>query len=239
MSRESLFVLPAGRLLLTALLCAVPGVYAAQPAEPPYNTVEFQAEVQREVQNDLLNATLYVELNDASPAVVADRVNKSLNEALRIAREFKGVTARSGNSRTYPVYTRNNVLQGWRGRAEIRIESRDFEAASRLIGKLQSSMQLAGMNFSISPETRRAVESELITEAIAAFKSRAGTVQSALAGSGHKLRRLSITTGHNAPQPRFAMARAAAAPEVTAPDLEAGMSQITVTARGAIEVLEK
>jgi predicted secreted protein len=228
-----------GRLILAASLWAFAGAQAAEPAAPRYNTVEFQADVLREVQNDLLNATLYVELNDASPAVVADRVNKSLNESLRVAREFKGVTARSGNSRTYPVYTRGNVLQGWRGRAEIRVESKDFEAASRLIGRLQADMQLAGMHFSVSPETRRAVESELIAEAIAAFKARAGIVQSALAGAGYKLQRLSISTGHDTPQPRFAIARAAAASEVTAPDLEGGMSQITVTARGAIEVLEK
>ena len=235
MNREILFV----SLILAALGGVAPAVHAADPAAPRYNSVEFQAEVQREVQNDLLSATLYVELNDASAAVVADRVNKSVNEALRVAREFKGVTARSGNSRTYPVYTRSNALQGWRGRAEIRIESKDFETASRLIGKLQSSMQLAGMNFSVSPEARRTVESELIAEAIAAFRARAGVVQSALAGSGYKLQRLSVNTGHVGPQPRFAMARAASAPEVTAPDLEGGVSQITVTARGAIEVLEK
>jgi predicted secreted protein len=231
-------VLRTGWPILPAMWCFFPAAQAAEPAAPRYNTVEFQADVRREVQNDLLNATLYVEVNDASPAVVADRVNKSVNEGLRTAREFKGVTARSGSSQTFPVYTRGNVLQGWRGRAEIRLESKDFEAASRLIGKLQSSMQLGGMHFSVAPETRRAVESELIAEAIAAFKARAGTVQSALAGSGYKLQHLNISTGHNAPQPRFAMARAAAAPEVTAPDLEGGVSQITVTARGAIEVLE-
>jgi predicted secreted protein len=239
-NRKSSFVHPAGWLILAALGSVIPAaVRAAEPAAPRYNTVEFQADVQREVQNDLLTATLYVEVSDSSAAVVADRVNKSVNEGLRVAREFKGVTARSGNSRTYPVYTRSNVLQGWRGRAEVRVESRDFDAASRLIAKLQSSMQLAGMHFSVAPETRRAVESELIAEAIAAFKQRAGTVQSALAGSGYKLQRLSITTGHNGPQPRFAMARAATASEVTPPDLEGGSSQITVTARGAIEVLEK
>jgi hypothetical protein len=42
------------------------------------------------------------------------------------------------------------------------------------------------------------------------------------------------------PPPRFAMARALAsgAPGVTAPDLEGGVSQVTVTAAGAIEVLD-
>jgi predicted secreted protein len=215
------------------------GLLAGEPARPRYNTVELQAEAQREVPNDLLNAILFVELNDASPAALADRINKSVNEALRAAKEYEGVRTRSGNSRTYPVYTRGNILQGWRGRAEIRVEGRDFDAASRLIGKLQPAMQLGGMHFSVSPEARRAVESELITEAIAAFRARAEIIRSALAGSGYKLQRLNITTGHDVPQPRFAMASRAAAPEVAAPDLQGGISRVTVTASGAIEVIEK
>src|SRR5262245_4751849 len=122
---------------LVLLTVSSPAVIAAEPAQPRYNTVEFQAEAQREVQNDLLNATLYVELNDANAAALADAINKRVNDALRVAKEHKNVRVRSGDNRTYPVYSKGNLLQGWRGRGEIRIESKDFEAASALIAKLQ------------------------------------------------------------------------------------------------------
>lgn len=223
------------------LLAALSATLSSFAAEPPhYNTVELQAEAQREVQNDLLNAVLFVELNDASPAALASAVNKSVNEALRIAKEYKNVHVRSGNNQTYPVYAKANVLQGWRSRAEIRLESRDFEAASALIGKLQAGMQLGNMTFSVSPEARRTLENELITEAITAFKARAEIVKAALAGGGYKLQRLNVASGYNTPQPRFAMAARAAssAAEVTAPNLEAGVSVVTVSANGVIEVLE-
>lgn len=223
------------------LLAALSATLSSFAAEPPhYNTVELQAEAQREVQNDLLNAVLFVELNDASPAALASAVNKSVNEALRIAKEYKNVRVRSGNNQTYPVYPKANVLQGWRSRAEIRLESRDFEAASALIGKLQAGMQLGNMTFSVSPEARRTLENELITEAITAFKARAEIVKAALAGGGYKLQRLNVASGYNTPQPRFAMAARAAssAAEVTAPNLEAGVSVVTVSANGVIEVLE-
>jgi predicted secreted protein len=211
---------------------------AAEPS-PRYNTVELQAEAQREVQNDLLNASLYVELNDPSPAALANAINKRVNEALRLAKDYKGVTVRSGSNQTYPVYSKDNVLQGWRGRAEIRIESKDFEAASGLIGKLQAGMQLSSMSFSVSPEARRAAEDELIAEAIVAFKARAEIVKTALAGRSYKLQRLNLANGYSAPPPRPLMARmAASAPEVAAPNLEAGVSVVTVTASGAIEILE-
>lgn len=226
-------------LMIVAIL--LPLAAAAQGAEAPprYNTVELEAEAQREVQNDLLTATLFVELNDSSPSALANAMNKRINEALRVAKEHKGVRARSGGNHAFPVYSRGNALQGWRGRAEIRIESRDFEAASALIGKLQSGMQLAGVGFSMAPETRRAAENELITEAIAAFKARAEIAKAALGGRSYKLQRVSVATGHPPPRTPYAVQqRAMATPqqEVTAPDFEGGVSQITVTARGTIEV---
>jgi len=222
---------------IAALALAVPCA-AAFAAEPPrYNVVEFQAEASREVQNDMLNATLYVELNDASAAALANAINKSVNDALRVAKDYKAVRVRSGGNRTYPVYSKANVLQGWRGRGEIRMESNDFEAASALISKLQANMQLASIGFSVSPESRRTVENQLTVEVVAAFKARAEVLKNALGGRGYKLVRLSVASGHQPPQPRLAMARAAPS-EVTAPDLEGGVSQIRVTANGSIEITE-
>jgi predicted secreted protein len=225
-------------LYLAASLALAGTALAADPA-PRYNTIELQAEAKREVANDTLNASLYVELNDANPAALANAINKAANEALRVATDYKSVRVRSGNNQAYPVYAKGNELQGWRGRAEIRIESRDFEAASGLIGKLQAGMQLASLSFSVSPEARSQAENELIAEAIAAFKARAEIVRGTLAYRGYKIARLNVNSGSSAP-PRFPMARAlaAGAPEVAAPNLEGGVTVVTVTVGGAIEVLD-
>ena len=226
-------------LVASAALVLSGASFAAEPA-PRYNVFELQAEAQREVANDTLAATLYAELNDVNPATLANMINKAANEALRIAKDAKNVRVRSGSNQTYPVYAKGNVLQTWRGRAEIRIESRDFEAASGLIGKLQAGMQLGSLNFAVSPEARRLAENELTAEAIAAFKARAEIVRGALAGRSYKVQRLNLSSSQNAPPPRYAVARAlaAAAPEVAAPDIEGGASRIIVTAAGTIEVIE-
>jgi predicted secreted protein len=226
---------------VAAALAHAGAALAADPAPVTrYNLIELQAEAQRELPNDTMSASLYVELNDANAAALAAAANKAANEALREAREYRSVHVRSGNNQTYPVYAKGNVLQGWRARAEVRLESKDFEAASRLIGKLQAGMQLGNLAFSVSPEARRQAENELIAEAIAAFKARAEIVRSALAGRSYKIQRLNVNSGYSAPPPRFAMARAVAAgaPEVTAPNLEGGVSLVTVTVGGAIEVLD-
>ena len=225
---------------LIALILLIPSAavaLAAESEQPRYNVVEFQAEAQREVPNDLLNATLYVELNDTNAAALADAVNKRVNDALRVAKGHKGVRARSGNNQTYPVYSKSKELQGWRGRAEIRIESKDFDAASALIGKLQANMQLAGMSFSVSPASRRAVQDELSVEAIKAFKTRADVLRTALTGRRYKLVRLDVSAGHSGPQPYFGV-RGLAQEAVTAPNLESGVSLITVVARGTIEIVD-
>ena len=231
-------------ILNAALVClaalAASGPVIAQPASEAlkYNTVDLQADAQREVGNDTLNAVLFVELSEADAAKLADALNRIAAEAVATAREFKSVKARSGNNQTYPVYDRSQRLTGWRGRAELRLESRDFPAAAALIGRLQSRLQLGQISFSVSPEVRKSAENEIIGEAINAFRARAEIVRASLGGRGYKIRRLAVNTGGGFMPPRPLMARASVAggESVAPPPLEGGVSQITVSVSGTIEV---
>ncbi len=178
---------PAGpcRGLLLAVLLLLPHAAMAQPAQParaaePYNTVELQAEANREIPNDTLNASLYAEASDADAAKVADA----------------------------------------------------------LIAKLQAGMQLSSLSFSVSRDLRVNTENELITEGVMAFRARADIVRQALGGKGYKLRRIAINTSGSSPPPRplLRMSAASAAAEVTAPQLEGGLSTVTVSVSGTVEV---
>jgi len=230
-------------MILRALL-AVAGLYAAtafaqaRPEPVLYNQVELQAEVSREVQNDLMNATMYAEASDPSAPKVSDQLNRRTAEALKAAGDFRTVRARSGYAQTYPVYDRSNKLTGWRGRSEIRLESRDVPAMAALIGKLQSTMLVGGISFSISPEARRQTESELIADAVAAFRARADVAAKALGGKSYRIRRIDLNTGGFMPGPR-PMAAARLGPQaadVAPPVFEAGTSTVNVTASGSVEV---
>jgi predicted secreted protein len=226
-------------LLAVAGALGAATVFAQAPAEPVrFNQVDLQAEVSREVQNDLMNASLYAEASDPSAARVADQLNRLGAEALKTAGEFKTVKARSGYAQTYPVYDRANKLTGWRGRTEIRLESKDVQAMAALIGKLQSTMQLGGISFTVSPDLRRQTENELITDGVAAFRARADIATKALGGRSYKIRRIGLNTGDFAPGPR-PMAAARMAPqsaEVAPPVFEAGTSRVNVVAAGTVEV---
>lgn len=222
--------------LLVALAYAA-GVGAVE--EVRYNLVELRAEASREVPNDLMSALLSVEAHDSSPADVAAALNRATAEAIITAAAFERVKAQTGQTYTYPVYDRNQRLVGWRGRADVRVESQDFQALAQLAAKLQPSMQLGGIVFTISPAERRKVESELISEAVEAFRARALIAQRALGGKSYRIRHISLDTG-GSPQPRpYAMARAApaaAGADVPPPVFEGGETHVQVTASGQIEV---
>ncbi len=221
-------------LLIACIFLAAAGNARSAEEPPSYNVVDLQAEAQREIQNDLMTASLYVEQSGENPTRVSNSVNKIVNEALHAAEDIKSVKASTEGYQTYPVYGKTNRLEAWRVRSEIRIESKDFSATSNFIGKLQSTMRLSSLGFTVSPEARRQAENELIAQAISNFRERAEIVKHSLNGRGYKLRKMSINTSGFHPRP--VLARGMAAQEVAAPNVEGGTSQVTVNISGSIEV---
>lgn len=217
------------------LLCTLLLTHTWAIADPAtYNRVDFQVEAAREVANDLLTATLAVEVQDKQPGRVAQQVNAALNDALKKAAAFNMVKAASGNQQTYPVYGKNNQVDAWRGRGEIRLESRDFKAAGELIMQLQSSMQVSSVQFSVAPETRAQTEDALVTEAIRAFQSRAEAIRAAMGAKSYKTVHLAIGSGApNRPMPMMKAAFADAS--IPAPEFAGGESRMTVQIDGTIE----
>lgn len=230
------------RILIAALLAVVAPLTAAQPVPAAGagsgTQVELAAEASREVANDLMTATMVVDANDADPAALATRLNRTTADALRVAGEFRDVRARSGGSQTHPVYDRANRQTGWRGRAEVRLESRDFRQMAELVARLQASMQLGGIAFGVSPELRRRTEDELIVEAVAAFRARADIAARALGARGYRITRLAIDSAAAHPQPRPMARMAAAAPveAVAPPTFEGGTSHVQVGVQGGVQV---
>jgi predicted secreted protein len=196
------------------------------------DVVTFEAQASREVSNDELVAVLAVELHGAEPAALARTVNSRMAQALKQATSVPGVRARSGNYQTFPRYDRNQRIESWQVSQELRLESGDFAAATQLIGKLQESLVVRSMAVRLSPEARRAAENALISEAIAAFRTRAERVSAAMKAPGYRIRNLTLGTSSGGPPPRPFEARAMAQPVAVEP----GESQVTVTVSGSIEL---
>lgn len=208
---------------------------------PPSNTpsgalIDFQVQAQRGAPNDLGNATMYVEANGVQPAELARRVNQTIAAALTVAKTHPDVKVRSGGVHTYPIYGKGSrVIESWRMRSELLLESRDSAALTELIGKLQGSLAVGNMNFSPAPETRRKVEDDTALDALAIFQEKAARYATALKKS-YRLRSMNISSqGAVSPAPTF-RAMAMASDSIAMP-AEAGDSQIVVIVSGQIELL--
>ncbi|WP_448632175.1 MULTISPECIES: SIMPL domain-containing protein [Pseudomonas fluorescens group] len=228
-----------------ALLALSLGTVASLPAlaadELHYNQISLRAEASQEVARDLMIVTLYTEEQNTDPAKLAAAVSTTLNKAIGQAKQVKDITLRQGSRNSYPIYdNKGGKITGWRERAELRLESADFAALSKLTGELLTDMKMGGMDFAISTATRQSSEDALLKDAVNAFKARAQLATEALGGKGYKIVSLNLNSnGYPQPYLRAPMMMKGASmdAESVTPEVEAGTSQVSMTADGTIEVL--
>ncbi|WP_180081606.1 MULTISPECIES: SIMPL domain-containing protein [unclassified Acinetobacter] len=203
-----------------------------------YNIVNLQADATRQVSNDEMHAVLYIEKSNKQPAELAAQINQLMSQAVNTARKYPSVKIETGSQTTYPIYDNDSrKLKEWRGRAEVRLESTDFKAASQLVSELQQNFQTQSISFSVSDAQRKKVENELMVEASKNFQQRAQTLSQAWNKSGYNLVNINLNTSNygGQPVPRMAMMKAAAADAIPEQEMAGGESKITVNANGTIQ----
>lgn len=223
------------RLLLIVLLLAAAVARAQDRPEALFNLVALSAQATREVANDTLVAVLAAEAEGPDAATLAETVNRAMREALRIAKGVAAVKSGTGVYQTLPVYDKARVVR-WRVRQELRLESKDFAAATDLVGKLQPALVVARMTAQVSADARRAAEKALIAEAIAAFQERAGLVREANGAKAWRLKEMNVGTSDASPAPMRAYAAQALRADAAPPVVEAGTSTLQVTVNGTIQL---
>ena len=232
------------KLLVLALsaFIALP-VVAAEPAKPlkaEGTLIDFRVDIQRAVANDLGRASAYVEMTGTDPAEVARKVKAVIADGLAIAKAQPGITVKSGNTHTFPIYSKGGRnIENWRMRSELLLESRDAAALSAALGKLQgSALAIGNMGFAPAPETRRKADDDATIEAIEAFNTKAARIAATLK-KPYRIRLLTVNSGGSFPQP-YPMARGAAmmAAEAAPMPVEAGESNVTVNVSGQIELID-
>lgn len=230
---------------LAALLALTSVALLSQPAaaeQPRYNQVSLRAEVSQSVAHDEMQVSLYTEAQDTDPTRLASLISQTLNDAVGKARAIPEVRVSLGNRNSYAVYDdKGRKITGWRERADLSLESSNFAVLAQLTADLLGNLQMGGMSFSVANQTRQKAEDSLFKDAIKAFNARATLVSQAMGGTGFRLISLNLSSGgFRQPMPMrmeamkgMAMSSDAAPPQ----DIEAGSSQVNVSADGTIEVL--
>ena len=227
------------------LLTLSMGALASLPAlaeDVHYNHISLRAEASQEVPRDVMIVTLYTEAQNTDAAKLAAEITTTMNKAIGQAKQVNHVTLRQGSRNSYPIYdNKTQKITGWRERAELRLESTDFAALSKLTGELMESLKMGNMQFAVGSAARKTSEDALLKDAVNAFKARAQLATDALGGKGYKIVNLNLNTnGYPQPYQRSAMMLKAASADMAAPptpEVEAGTSEVSMSADGVIEVL--
>lgn len=222
------------KLPVTLILCLFMLPAFGDGPVPTYDRISLSVAAGEEVANDRVEATLFLQQEGNDPAQLAQRINRLINQALEIARDYPAVEARTLDYSTHPVY-RNSSIVAWRVRQSISLKSGDTTAISRLIGKLQQTLSVGGIGYSISPQRRQQVEAELTARAIARFKARAELIRREMGYAGYRLVSMTIGAPGNQPHPPYPM-RAMSLKAEAAPTLEAGSQRIEVQISGTVEL---
>lgn len=203
----------------------------------PVDQVSFRVQAGRELANDLGQAVLYLQREGRDSASLADAVNRGMRQALKRAGAEQAVKVSTGAYRTWPVYDKNRIVR-WRVSQELRLESSDMAALTRVVGALQDQLQVRSMQFLLSPAARESAEESLTVEALGRFQRRARAIATALGASGYRLGQLDISS--SGPPPVVGLRRevaAAGVSRVAAPAVEQGVSRVQVTVSGSIRLL--
>lgn len=197
--------------------------------------VNLDARATMEVDNDVMRASLFIEMEDTDASRLADKVNRATGEALKLTKGFAGLRAKTSGYTSYPVTEKSKIVR-WRSRSEIAIEGEDFRLMADAIGKLQAIMQLGAVDFSVSPGARTKAENALTQSAIAEFLRKAELVTKGFKGSGFNVLEASVSSeGSDSPPPRpMVMMKSMSDSASAAPSMEGGTSRITMVVNGSI-----
>lgn len=226
------------RVAALALLSLPLAAFGQPNPQPFFNVVTLEASATSEVPADTLAVTLFTEEQGPDPAQLAARANTRLEQALTTAKSEAGVEARSGAYQTTPLYDRASQITGWRVRAELVLEGRDFKTVSALAGKLQPAMKLAGMAFSLSRAARDKAEASLLTDALRKFQTKAEAIAKTLGFPGYTLGQIAVRSEGPPVQQPIAYRTMAVAQMAEGggppPPMEGGKNAVTVVVSGSV-----
>ena len=152
----------------------------AQTTQKEGPTLDLDAQSRLQVPNDEMQVVFAIEREGTDLAAMNQAVLQALNSAIADAKKTDGVKSRMGSVYTNPNWTSQGKTNGWKVRGEISLQSKNFASLGNLVGQLSQRLQMSGVQFRLSDESRVAAEKELIRSAAAAFRAKAQEAAAAL-----------------------------------------------------------
>jgi predicted secreted protein len=220
------FVLAAAILATGPAMAQTP----APAADAGLTVLRLTESAERIVRQDLLRASLRVELAGADPARLQADINLRMTDALARAKGASGIKIETGG---YFVHEdrRGPPAQRWRGQQILTLSGKETAPLLALAGDLQQAgFVFSGLGFELAPESARAMEDELMVEALARLRARAERVAEAMDLVIVRYREIRLGQSGRPPRPPIArMAIEAQAASAAPPVAEPGETSVSVT----------
>jgi uncharacterized protein len=213
--------------LFLALLVAWPAAGAF--AQAPLTRLYLQESASREVEQNVLVATVQAHAEAASPAQAQAAVNEAMAAAVERVRAEPGIRAATGSYSVYQRHDRDNRPVGWVAEQDLRLTSQDPAALLELTGSLQATgLNLVGLGWQVDEKTRRKVQDELTIAAIATLRQRAQAIAASVDMQVANIDTLRVGGAMEGPRPMMMRAEAMtdAPPPTALPDLETIQSHV-------------
>jgi len=219
-------------------------LFAALPARadlpPPQGVLSLTASATVEVTKDLLSVTFSTTKEGADANAVQAQLKQALDAALAEAKKAARpgqVDVQTGAFSLFPRYANKGGITGWQGTAEVIVDGRDMAAIGQLSGRI-TTMTVARVAYRLSREASQKVEADVVAEAIARYRARAGEYAKQFGYGGYSIREVNVTTTEP-PQGPMPMARAQTA-AISAPgdalSVEPGKAQVNASVSGTVQM---
>lgn len=210
------------------------------------NRVNISSSYKKEVEQDQVNIRLNHTLIK-STAVEAQKeltlkINKALETAKARSNNAKDYIVRSGQISVSPMYKYANgkqIIENWRGYAEIIIEGKNIAAATTVASELPD-VYINSINLSVSAEKIQKYKDDVIKEAINSYRTDAKKISENFGYKNYSIKEVQVVYNPQEvimPRSNSIMAMSAEISPKSSPiSVEPGKSIIEANVSGTIEM---
>jgi predicted secreted protein len=194
--------------------------------------LHISATERKEVEQDLLVATLAYSATNRDARALQDAINGAMAKALDRARQETRVKANTGAYQIYEIVEPRTKEKKWQGQQSLTLKSKEASTLLELAGDLQNmGLKMNNLQYILAPETAVAVQDSLMEAALAQLQARADRAAKALGKSNAELRDVRVEGNDTIAQPRMyrGMAMEMEAASMAAPVAAAGETTISLS----------
>ena len=236
--------------------------------EAKVNLVNLSVKVEQVIDNDTMVVKLYHEAEGATALEPIESNTEALATVFKRVGELGAIKVSSGTRRAIPIYfekpaeappqsfpnrhfsdtpqakglPNEGAIVGWRERAEITLQSRDFKLLSTILSDLAGDLQIERMSFKVSDEARKAQEGQMLDKALADFREKASLTSMAFNATTYGLVNVSVgevMLSYDNQAGAMPMMAYKGARNLSAPEVAGGDSKFSLSINGTIQLFKE